>query len=271
MSGAQVPQIFDRRAAAAKWERARARKRSGASASYLTDSIAEDIVDRLDFMRFEAGKSLVVGDETGALETAMRTRGGAVETVRLGDFNEEAPGTLETYDLVAHILGLGTVNDLPGALIHARHALRQGELFIAGFPGSGSLSSLRQIALQADGDRPAARMHPLVDNRAGTALLERAGFTRKVVDSYPLKVRFSSLNQLVSDLRDHGLTRSLSSPVPSLTRDWLARAEAAFDRMREEDGMAKSPRPSRSSSSPAGDRSYFNAACAAASRAIGTR
>jgi hypothetical protein len=57
-----------------------------------------------------------------------------------------------------------------------------------------------------------------------------------VVDSYPLKVRFSSLAQLISDLRDHGLTRSLNSPVPPLTRNWLARAEAAFDAMREDDG-----------------------------------
>jgi len=40
----------------------------------------------------------------------------------------------------------------------------------------------------------------------------------------------------VNDLRDHGITRSLNSPVPTLTRDWLGRAEAAFDQLREDDG-----------------------------------
>lgn len=228
MNSPQVPQIFDRQAAAAKWARARARLGRPNSASYLYSSIAEDIADRLDFMRFEAEAALLIGDAAGGLSGDTGAQ--------LGRFDEETPVGFEDYDLIAHVLGLGMVNDLPGALIHARNALKEGGLFIAAFPGAGSLPALRQIVLEADGNKPAARIHPLVDNRAGTALLERAGFTRKVVDSFPLNVRFSSLNQLISDLRDHGLTRSLNSPVPPLTREWLGRAEAAFDALREEDG-----------------------------------
>lgn len=228
MSAPQVPKIFNRTAAAAKWARARARQGREGAASYLSASIAEDMADRLDFMRFEAESALVIGDATSGLSVG--------QPAALGAFNEEVPGEFERYDLVAHILGLGAVNDLPGALIHARNSLREGGLFMAGFPGAGSLPALRQIALKADEDKPAARMHPLVDIRAGTALLERAGFARQVVDSYSLNVRFSSLAQLVSDLRDHGLTRSLTSPVPSLNRQWFSRAEAAFDAMREDDG-----------------------------------
>jgi SAM-dependent methyltransferase len=227
MSAPQVPQIFDRKAAAAKWTRARARQTRAGSASYLTSSITDDIADRLDFMRFDSESALVVGSELTGLKAAT--------CANLGEFNEEAPFGFEQHDLIAHILGLGSVNDLPGSLIHARNALKPDGLFIAAFPGAGSLRTLRQISLKADADKPSARMHPLVDNRAGTALLERAGFARKVVDSYPLKVRFSSLDQLISDLRDHGLTRSLTSAVPSLTREWLARAQAAFDQMREDD------------------------------------
>ncbi|UAB77118.1 methyltransferase [Erythrobacter sp. SCSIO 43205] len=228
MASSQVPQIFNRRAAAAKWARAIERQTRKGAASYLSASIAEDMADRLDFMRFEGKSAFVIGDTVDALPFGIKRP--------LGSLDEELPGAFEEYDLVAHILGLGVVNDLPGALIHARNSLCEGGLFIAGLPGAGSLPALRQIVLAADGERPAARMHPLVDNRAGTALLERAGFSRQVVDSYPLKVRFSSLGQLISDLRDHGLTRSLKTPVPPLSRDWLARAEAAFDAMREEDG-----------------------------------
>ena len=105
----------------------------------------------------------------------------------MGEFDEEQPGPSSRFDLIVHLLGLGMVNDLPGALIHARIALAEGGLFIAAFPGAGSLPALRRIVLAADGDRPAARIHPQVDSRAGTALLERAGFKRQVVDSYPFE------------------------------------------------------------------------------------
>lgn len=236
MNVPQVPQIFDRRQSAAKWARARDRQRRAGSADYLYRTIADDIAERLDFMRFAASDALVIGDVNGTLQASIKSAGGAGATGLLGQFDEERPGSADSYDLIAHLMGLGMVNDLPGALIHARRSLREGGLFIAAFPGAGSLPALRRIALAADGEQPAARMHPLVDIRAGTALLERAGFARKVVDSYPLKVRFSSLRQLVADLRDHGLTRSLSSPVPPLSRRWLQRAEAEFDAMREADG-----------------------------------
>lgn len=236
MNAQHVPQIFDRRQAAVKWARARDRQRIEGCAAYLYQSIADDLAERLDFMRLDPASALVIGDVTGTLQASLTAGGCVGATGLLGEFDEELPGPADAYDLVAHLMGLGMVNDLPGALIHARHALREGGLFLAAFPGAGSLPALRRIALAADGEQPAARMHPLVDIRAGTALLERAGFARKVVDSYPLKVRFSSLGQLVSDLRDHGLTRSLTSPVPPLTRSWLARAGAEFDAMREADG-----------------------------------
>ncbi|MEL6529031.1 MAG: methyltransferase, partial [Pseudomonadota bacterium] len=56
------------------------------------------------------------------------------------------------------------------------------------------------------------------------------------VDSYPIRVRYPSLMRMVNDMRDHGITQSLSSPVPALTRDWLQRAESSFDQLRDGDG-----------------------------------
>jgi len=79
-------------------------------------------------------------------------------------------------------------------------------------------------------------MHPLVDNQSGASLLQRTGFTRQVVDTFPIRVRYSSLKGMISDLRDHGLTRSLASPVPPLTRSAWTKAEKAFDATRDEDG-----------------------------------
>ena len=235
MNRSQVPSIFDRRQAAAKWERARTRQSLG-GASYLVDTMASDIAERLDFMRFEPKNALIVGEAKDELQAALAARRAHGNVGMLGQLDEEQPGPQAMFDLVVHLLGLGMVNDLPGALIHARNALAPGGLLIAAFPGAGSMPVLRKVALEADGELPAARMHPLVDNRAATGLLERAGFTRQVVDSYPIRVRYPSFQRLVNDLRDHGLTRSLNSPVPPLTRAWLERANAAFDVLREDDG-----------------------------------
>ena len=230
------PTIFSRTQSAAKWDRSRDRQRLHGGAAYLSDTIADDILDRLEFMRFEPSKVLVVGDATLRLSKALTEKGADGRAGHLGKFDEEQPGPSQEFDLIVHLMGLGHVNDLPGALIHARNALKDGGLFIAGFPGAGSLPVLRQLALAADGERPAARMHPMVDNRAGTALLERAGFSRQVVDSFPIRVRFPSLDRMISDLRDQGLTRSLASPAPPLSRAGWERAKKLFESLREEDG-----------------------------------
>ncbi len=229
------PQIFDRRRAQAKWARAQ-RRQAGEGASYLVDALADDIAERLDFMRLEPASALLIGASGTPLAESLRAAGTDIHAAALGSLDEEQPLPGGPYDLVAHLLGLGEVNDLPGALLHARQALNEGGLFIAAFPGAGSLPVLRTMALAADGERPAARLHPQIDNRAGTALLQRAGFARQVVDSYTLQVRFSQPERLVSDLRDHGLTSSLVSRAPPLTRSAWDRARAAFDALREDDG-----------------------------------
>ena len=93
---------------------------------------------------------------------------------------------------------------------------------IASFIGAGSLPALRAAMLVADGDRPAPRLHPQVDVRAGGQLLQRAGFADPVVDSRGLDVRFSSLERLVGDLRAQGLGNVLARSGPPLGKAALA-------------------------------------------------
>lgn len=230
------PTIFSRRKAAAKWARSRNRLKQKGSARYLIDTLVDDMIDRLEFIRFEPKQALIVGDASKRLPQWLLNRGTESKIGRLGAFDEERPARTGGFDLIVHLLGLGHVNDLPGALVHARAALSENGLFIAAFPGAGSLPTLRQVALAADGERAAARMHPLVDNRAGANLLQRAGFKRQVVDTFEIKLRFSQLETLVNDLRDNGLTRALAAPSPPWTRAGLERARAKFDVLREEEG-----------------------------------
>ncbi|MEO6716260.1 MAG: methyltransferase domain-containing protein [Novosphingobium sp.] len=196
---------------------------------YLLDDMTSDVLERIGFLRHAPARALVIGDWTGALAAALTALGCAVtEAEPAKHFAEEQPYPFGPFDFIASLGTLDTVNDLPGALIHLRGALAPGGLMIAGFPAAGSLPALRAAMMVADGDRPAARIHPQVDVRAGGQLLQRAGFADPVVDSRKLEVRFRSLDGLVRDLRTQGLTNVLARHAAPLGKAALVRAREAF-------------------------------------------
>ncbi|EIZ77502.1 hypothetical protein WSK_3881 [Novosphingobium sp. Rr 2-17] len=197
---------------------------------YLIDDMVEDVLERLAFLRLEPRRALVIGDYSGTLAQELRMRGVEVVEADPGKgFEEEAPYPFENMDLVASLSTLDTVNDLPGALFHARRALAAGGMLIASFMSANSLPALREIMLAADAERPAARIHPAVDVRSGAQLLQRALFADPVVDQRAVKVRFSSLQRLLGDLRAQGLSNVLADAGPVLGKAALRRALAAFD------------------------------------------
>jgi SAM-dependent methyltransferase len=202
----------------------RNRQRGPDAARFVIDDIVEDMLERLAFLRHEPQRTLVVGDWTRALAKALR---GADVTEVAEGFDEERPFPFGGFDLVASVASLDTVNDLPGALIHIRNALAPAGRAIASFVGAGSLPVLRRIMLAADGERPAARIHPMVDVRAGAQLLQRAGWADPVADSRRLTVAYRSLNRLVADLRAQGLGSVLASHAP-FSKAALERARVAF-------------------------------------------
>lgn len=229
MAGNSPPTIFSPTRRLAARRRMRALQTRPNAPRYLIDDMVEDVIERLAFLRHAPAAALVIGDSTGDLAKRLEANGCAVtRAAPEEDFDEEAPFPFGGFDLVASLGTLDTVNDLPGALIHIREALAPGGLMIVQFVGAGSLPRLRAATLAADAERPAARMHPAVDVRAGGQLLQRCGFGRPVADQRSLDVRFGSLRSLVRDLRAQGLSNVLASPGPSLTRAALARAEAAF-------------------------------------------
>jgi hypothetical protein len=196
---------------------------------YIIDDMVEDVLERLSFLRFEPGRALVIGDYTGILATALSAQGVAVTQAEPADgFDEEQPYPFAGFDFIVSLGCLDTVNDLPGALIHARNALAPGGMMIASFASSGSLPVLREVMLAVDGDRPAPRIHPAVDVRAGGQLLQRALFADTVIDQRSLRVSFGNLGRLVGDLRALGMTNVLADPGPALGKDAYDRARAAF-------------------------------------------
>jgi len=220
------PIIFSpARRLAARRRALRLQTRPGA-ARYILDDMVEDVLERLAFLRHQPRHSLVIGDRTGQLATQLSGEVTALDPI--GGLSEEQPYPIAGFDLIVSLATLDTVNDLPGALIHLRNALAPGGLAIASFVGAGSLPALRDAMLTADGERPAPRLHPMVDVRAGGQLLQRAGWADPVVDSRSLVVRYASLDRLLGDLRAQALTNVLARPGPALNRNQLYVAREAF-------------------------------------------
>lgn len=208
---------------------------------YIAHDMADDVIDRLSFLRHDPKSALLIGDWTGAVARALAQAGTAVDrrdpALGTSIIDEEEPVTNSTvYDFIASLGTLDTVNDLPGALFHLRRALADGGLMIACFMGAGSLGVLRAIMLEADADRPSPRIHPQVDVRAGGQLLQRCGFADPVIDSHHIDVRFSSLDRMIGDLRAQGLGNCLARPGAPLGKAALIRARAAFAARADADG-----------------------------------
>ena len=218
------PTIFSPARRLARRQRMRVLQGRPDAPRFVLDDMVEDVLERLAFLRHSPAKALVIGDGSGALAAAIE---GEV-TVADDELDLEAPYPFGGFDLIASLGVLDTVNDLPGALIHIRNALAPGGLAIASFIGLGSLDQLRAAMLAADGERPAARMHPAVDVRAGGQLLQRVGWAKPVVDCHSIAVSYGSLDRLVADLRAQGLGNVLASFGPPLGKAALEGARAAF-------------------------------------------
>lgn len=213
------PTIFSSRRKSAQMLR-------GGVAGFLIEEMVEDIHERLAFLRHHPATMLI--DRAG-----FSAPPGCTLSHAPAEYGQPFPGS---FDLVASLATLDTANDLPGALIHMRELLASGGLAIATFIGGASLPALRRAMFEAEAERPAARMHPLIDPRSCPGLLSRAGWADPVVDTHRLTVRYSSLDRLVADLREQALGNVLASPAPPITRAALTRARAAFLDQADADG-----------------------------------
>lgn len=231
-SAATPPEIFDRTRRRARRDRAAARF---ADASFIRDWMLEGIAERLDAVRRDFTDVLDLGCFDGGFVPppgARLTRidaGARFAAMVSGIQGEEDQPRFPdaSFDLVIAAGSLDTVNDLPGALALIRRALRPDGLFLGAFLGGATLTTLRAVLLEAEADRPAARVHPQIDVRAAGDLLVRAGFALPVADVESLDVRYAGLFDLVRDLRGMAGTSLLPSSPP-LGRAAVARAATAF-------------------------------------------
>ena len=256
---APPPPLFDRAALAARLERACRAAPANPGADFLLRRAAEELVDRLSLVRREFAVAADVGSPAPHGTQALAARSGARLTLRLapsplavgrgayasavGDI-ERLPLAPESCDLIVSLMALHHVNDLPGALIQIRRALKADGLFFGALAGGDTLSELRLSLTIAESEilgGAAPRVAPFADVRALGSLLQRAGFALPVVDADPIVARYDDLFALMRDLRAFGATNvlTLRSRKP-LRRDVLARAASVYaERFADADGRLR--------------------------------
>ena len=187
------------------------RARKLGPATFLLDRVADDMVERLGAVTRTFERAADVGTPLDAVRRALAGRvAGFADSPADEEALPFAPGSL---DLVVSALALQFVNDLPGALIQIRRALKPDGLFLAALIGGESLTELRQAFAAAESEiegGASPRVAPFADLRDLGALLQRAGFALPVTDIDRVTVRYATPLELMHDLRRMGATNALA-------------------------------------------------------------
>ncbi len=226
-------------------------------ATFLLDRVAEDLTDRLATVLRHFEVAVDLGTPTAAVRRALRASdkigvmiGAAPDPPRedaalavIAD-EEALPFREASLDLVVSALALQFVNDLPGALVQIRRALKPDGLFLAALAGGDTLAELRQsfaIAETEIEDGLSPRVAPFADLRDLGSLLQRAGFALPVTDVDRISVRYASPLALMHDLRRMGATSALAARRRTpLKRATLARMMQIYgERFSDPDGRIR--------------------------------
>ena len=241
------PPIFNSALVNRRLDRAWERARSGANSDFLIARAARELGERLSLVKRRFALAADFGSPGPHGAAALAAGGQADCVIRLAPTEAslgaggflKAVGDLERLpvgearlDLAVSLLALQTVNDLPGALIQMRRALKPDGLLMAAMLGGDSLTELRQSLTIAEAEilgGAAPRVAPFVDVRALGSLAQRAGLALPVVDLDRATVRYEDILALMNDLRAFGAANALHARSRKpLRRDVLARAGAVY-------------------------------------------
>ena len=232
----EAMEIFDE--AAVRRHRRRATAAAG-DHDFLYREVADRLVERLGDMRRDFGPAVLLDDHGGVLGSAL---GGRVDGTAPCDPNGSALfGADGSADLVASLLSLHWINDLPGVLARARRVLRPNGLFLAALFGAGTLPELREawaVAEAAEEGGVSPRVAPFAEVRDAGGLLQRAGFALPMADMDSITVDYPDAFAVMRDLRGMGEANALHQRRKTFTRraTLMAMAEAYTARFGDADG-----------------------------------
>ena len=232
------PRIFAPTRRRSAWLRALTRQAAPDAARFVEEAVVEDMIERLQFTRLAPPRSLVIGELGHALSDYLSITGDVVR-VDPFSFDEERPLDSGPFDFIANLGTLATVNDLPGALLHLRAGLAPDGLLMVSLVGAGSLTHLRGAMIAAEPDRAAPRMHPAIDTRSATALLERAGFAGSswIAGQFRSAIARSTGWSTICGIKPSAIS-SRSPDRRSLARLWKGRARPSSGRRTKRAGLS---------------------------------
>ncbi|MFZ5719324.1 MAG: methyltransferase domain-containing protein [Pseudomonadota bacterium] len=249
------PRLFDRALRRKRLDRA---ARDYAQADFLQRRAAVDVAERLAPIMRSFPLAVDLSARGGAFREALATEApDRVGTLIEADLShrmlrgrrgprvvadeERLPFAEASLDLIVSTLGLHWTNDVVGALIQARRALKPDGLFIGAFLGGVTLTELRQSLVAAEAEilgGAGSRVSPFADVADAAGLLQRAGFVQPVADVDTVTVTYEHPLKLLADLRRMGETNALADRHPrKLTRALLSRTFALYaERFGQPDG-----------------------------------
>lgn len=245
--------IFDRALLTGRRQRAAA---AVSDHDFLLARVGDDMAERLAIMRRTFPLAANIGAHHGLVSRRIEGLAG-IETIidvdaapalvgqssnlRVLADEEALPFADASLDLVVSALSLQLVNDLPGALIQIRRALKSDGLLLAALLGGATLKELREAWLAAESEvsgGASPRVAPFADVRDMGGLAQRAGFALPVVDSETVTVTYQDPLALMREVKAMGASNVLSARrrVP-VTRCLLLRAAEIYaDRFALADG-----------------------------------
>lgn len=228
---------------------ARRNRAAGAATGhdFLLQRVADDLAERLSIVRrkFEVaadlgshhgivGRQIAVQPNVGrliSLDPAEMLLAQASSPRVLASL-EALPFAPASLDLAVSGLALHFVDDLPGALVQIRRALKPDGLLLASLLGGRTLAELREAWLAAEDEitgGASPRVAPFADVRDLGGLLQRAGFALPVADSDVVSVTYSDPIALMREIKAMGASNMLRDRrrVP-VTRGLLMRAAEIY-------------------------------------------
>ncbi|MGA9659234.1 MAG: methyltransferase domain-containing protein [Asticcacaulis sp.] len=253
----QPPHLFDRQLLATRLDRV---AEGFAQGQFLRDRSIEDMIETLSAInrRFDVALDMsarhgnfgravaatAVAAKIGLLiegevSTRLSAQQGGMARIQMDE--EALPFGDESLNLIISALSLHSVNDLPGALVQVRRALKPDGLFMASLFGGETLKELRGCLMDAElevrgGYGP--RIAPFAESPDLIDLLKRTGFNMPVVDSDRIRVSYEHPLRLMADLRAMGESNILRQrPRKGLNRTIIERAsELYFERFADDEG-----------------------------------
>jgi SAM-dependent methyltransferase len=217
-------------------ERDRRRRRPPALPDPIAGQFLADVKDRLSLINRPLQLMAVAGPFAPQVAASLAAEGRrmAIDGQDLAIDLESLPFGEATLDCFLSIFGLETVNDVPGALLQIRRALKPDGVFLACLFAGETLRELRQswiLAEQSVRGGASPRVAPMTDIRTLGSLLQRAGFALPVADLDRTVARYDHPLSLMREIRQLGFASPLHDRSRTLlTRRLLAEVMQVYSR-----------------------------------------